>query len=90
MQSTEIQGAQKLMKNFASTKNTPGSITTSKLGNKVAASKASKNLQNINKQQQFTRVISEIALTSRDINIDEPRLFFFKFCASPSLFIVRS
>lgn len=51
MQSTEIQGAQKLMKNFASTKNTPGSITTSKLGNKAAASKASKNLQNINKQQ---------------------------------------
>ena len=54
MQSTEIQGAQKLMKNFASTKNTPGSITTSKLGNKVAQSKASKNLQNINKQQQHT------------------------------------
>jgi hypothetical protein len=37
MQSTEIQGAQKLMKNFASTKNTPGSITTSKLGQKAAA-----------------------------------------------------
>ena len=43
------------MKNFASTKNTPGSITTSKLGNKMGASKASKNLQNINKQQQMNQ-----------------------------------
>lgn len=37
-------GVQKLMKNFASTKNTPGSITTSKLGQKA------KNLQNLKNQ----------------------------------------
>ena len=49
MQSSDINNGQsqvqKLMKTFASTKNTPGSITTSKLGQKA------KNLQNKNNVQ---------------------------------------
>ena len=51
MQSSEIQaqvGSQKHNKNFASSKNTPGSITTSKLGQKAKNLQNMKNHNNIN------------------------------------------
>ncbi len=40
-----------MMRNFASTKNTPGSITTSKLGQKSGIAQKAKNLQQMNNQQ---------------------------------------